>query len=163
MPETAVWSVVMAIYALWLSAAAEGLGTGWVSILDPAGVTTILDVPAEWTFVAAATPQVPSTPGTGGPATEVPEQVTIVLRGTPHTVAYRPGDTLLETARRGGLQAPYSCESGNCATCMAVLREGTATMRANDALRADEVASGWVLTCQAVPEGHSVTVEYEAL
>ena len=46
---------------------------------------------------------------------------------------------------------------------MAILREGGARMRANNALEPDEVAEGWILTCQAVPEGRSVTVEYEAL
>ena len=52
MPETLLWSVVMAIYALWLSAAAEGLGVGWVSILDARSVTAALSVPGEWQFVA---------------------------------------------------------------------------------------------------------------
>ncbi|MEX2302510.1 MAG: 5,6-dimethylbenzimidazole synthase [Bryobacterales bacterium] len=52
MPGTLLWSVVMAIYALWLAAAAEGLGVGWVSILDPKLVATTLAVPREWTFVA---------------------------------------------------------------------------------------------------------------
>ena len=80
-----------------------------------------------------------------------------------YSVAYQPGDTILETARRGGIAAPYSCEAGNCATCMALLRDGTATMRANNALTEDEIEEGWVLTCQALPKGRSVTVEYEAL
>jgi 5,6-dimethylbenzimidazole synthase len=52
MPATLLWSVVMAIYALWLAATAEGLGVGWVSILDPTLVTAKLAVPKEWTFVA---------------------------------------------------------------------------------------------------------------
>jgi hypothetical protein len=46
---------------------------------------------------------------------------------------------------------------------MAQLREGRATMRANNALEPDEVDDGWILTCQAVPEGPSITVEYEDL
>jgi 5,6-dimethylbenzimidazole synthase len=52
MPDTVLWSVVMAIYALWLAATAEGLGVGWVSILEPESVHATLDVPAQWTFVA---------------------------------------------------------------------------------------------------------------
>jgi 5,6-dimethylbenzimidazole synthase len=51
MPEMAEYSAVMAIHTLWLVARAEGLGLGWVSILDPAEVTRILDVPAEWIFL----------------------------------------------------------------------------------------------------------------
>jgi 3-ketosteroid 9alpha-monooxygenase subunit B len=94
---------------------------------------------------------------------EVPETVVIILKGATTDVAYQPGDTVLETARRGGLQPPFSCESGNCATCMALLHEGRATMRANNALTPEEVDEGWILTCQALPEGRAVKVEYESL
>jgi 5,6-dimethylbenzimidazole synthase len=52
MPETIRYSVVAAIQTLWLGARAEGLGVGWVSILDPVAVKTMLDLPAEWSFVA---------------------------------------------------------------------------------------------------------------
>jgi 5,6-dimethylbenzimidazole synthase len=52
MPETLRYSVVSAVQTLWLAARAEGLGMGWVSILDPAAVTRALDVPASWTLVA---------------------------------------------------------------------------------------------------------------
>ncbi|NKQ51480.1 ferredoxin--NADP reductase [Amycolatopsis sp. K13G38] len=109
--------------------------------------------------------------GDGGPAEdsagdgqrETPESVTIILNGKKQTVPYQPGDTVLETARRGGMQPPFSCEAGNCATCMGLLRAGSATMRANNALEPDEVAEGWILTCQALPEGpEPLTVEYEA-
>jgi hypothetical protein len=46
---------------------------------------------------------------------------------------------------------------------MAILREGSATMRVNNALTPEEVEEGWVLTCQALPVGATVTVEYEAM
>lgn len=51
MPETLDYSVVTAIHTLWLSARAEGLGLGWVSILDPARMCSILDVPESWAFI----------------------------------------------------------------------------------------------------------------
>ena len=51
MPETTAYSAVMAVYTIWLAARAEGLGLGWVSILDPAAVTAALEVPAAWTFI----------------------------------------------------------------------------------------------------------------
>lgn len=51
MPETIDYSAVMAVHTLWLAARAEGLGLGWVSILEPLQVATILDAPPEWTFV----------------------------------------------------------------------------------------------------------------
>lgn len=88
-------------------------------------------------------------------------KVTIELGGRREAVEHRPGTTLLQTARQLGLAAPYSCESGSCATCMARLVEGTASMFVNNALTDDEVAEGWVLTCQAVPTSPSVHVVYE--
>jgi 3-ketosteroid 9alpha-monooxygenase subunit B len=93
----------------------------------------------------------------------VPDEVTVTLGGKTVVVRYQPGDTLLETARRGGLRPPFSCEAGNCATCMAFLHEGSVRMRANNALTSDEVEEGWVLTCQSLPSGATVRVEYEAL
>ncbi|HEY8337553.1 MAG TPA: 5,6-dimethylbenzimidazole synthase [Tardiphaga sp.] len=51
MPEMADYSVVAAISTLWLAARAEGIGVGWVSILDPAAVVTALDVPADWRLI----------------------------------------------------------------------------------------------------------------
>jgi 5,6-dimethylbenzimidazole synthase len=51
MPETAEYSVVAAICTLWLAARAEGIGLGWVSILDPARIGEILDVPKDWIFI----------------------------------------------------------------------------------------------------------------
>ena len=52
MPETRRYSVVAAITQFWLAARAEGLGVGWVSILDPARLTRDLDVPAGWLLIA---------------------------------------------------------------------------------------------------------------
>ena len=95
------------------------------------------------------------------PTEEAGNEVTILLDRKTTTVAGRPGETILETARRGGLTPPFSCEAGNCGTCMAKLTEGTATMRVNDALMDDEVEDGYVLTCQAVPDAANVVVDYE--
>lgn len=51
MPETVDYSVVAAIMSLWLAARAEGVGVGWVSILDPAEIAVILDVPESWRLI----------------------------------------------------------------------------------------------------------------
>ncbi len=51
MPEMADYSVVAAMTAMWLAARAEGIGMGWVSILDPDRVKAILDVPQAWRFI----------------------------------------------------------------------------------------------------------------
>lgn len=51
MPETAEYSAVMAAFAMWLAARAQGIGMGWVSILDPGRMAEILDVPKDWRFI----------------------------------------------------------------------------------------------------------------
>jgi len=51
MPEMAEYSVVAAICTLWLAARAEGIGLGWVSILDPRHISVTLSVPEDWIFV----------------------------------------------------------------------------------------------------------------
>ncbi|GAA4825124.1 ferredoxin--NADP reductase [Streptomyces ziwulingensis] len=108
---------------------------------------------------ATAEPVVP----VRAPAAEsaAPGTVTVGLRGQHRTVPQRPGETLLQTARRAGFSPPFSCESGDCATCMGQLTAGEAKMRVNNALDAEEVAEGWVLTCQAEPTSGEVTVVYD--
>jgi ferredoxin-NADP reductase len=97
------------------------------------------------------------------PASEVTtEAVVIRLNRRGQQLAYRAGDTVLETARRGGLQPPFQCESGSCATCMAHLDEGSVRMRVNNALTPDEVEEGWILTCQSLPTSARVVVNYDA-
>ena len=90
------------------------------------------------------------------------ETLVVRLDRRKHVLRYQAGDTILEAARRGGLQPPFSCEAGSCATCMAHLDDGTAAMRVNNALAPEEVEEGWVLTCQAIPVTPQVTVNYDA-
>jgi ferredoxin-NADP reductase len=104
--------------------------------------------------VKAATPELAAAGKAAG-------TVTIHLDRKKVSVPQVAGETLLETARRAGLSPPFSCEAGNCGTCMALLTEGNATMRNNDVLEEDELADGYILTCQAVPDTTSVTVVYE--
>jgi ferredoxin len=87
--------------------------------------------------------------------------VTITIGGRTETIEQRGDATILQTARFGGLRVRTSCEAGHCATCMALVVEGRAEMKVNDALHADEVAEGWVLTCQAVPVTDVVRVVYD--
>jgi 5,6-dimethylbenzimidazole synthase len=51
MPEMIEYSAVMAMHTIWLAARAQGIGMGWVSILDPRVVAASLDVPADWKFI----------------------------------------------------------------------------------------------------------------
>ncbi len=105
----------------------------------------------------------PTDPDLGETADDAPGgvEVTIELGGRTAVAQYRHGTTLLQTARAVGMRPPFSCEAGNCASCMAKVVTGSALMRNNNALTPDEVAEGWVLTCQAVPTSPSVHVIYE--
>jgi 3-ketosteroid 9alpha-monooxygenase subunit B len=87
--------------------------------------------------------------------------VTIHLDRKKVSVPRVAGETLLESARRAGLSPPFSCEAGNCGTCIGKLTEGRATMRNNEVLEEDEIADGYILTCQGVPDSESITVVYE--
>jgi 3-ketosteroid 9alpha-monooxygenase subunit B len=91
----------------------------------------------------------------------VTEEVTIKMDRQIVTVPYRAGNTLLQTARMAGLRAPSSCETGSCGTCMAQVTEGSVRMLNNDALDDDEVADGWVVTCQSLPTSRTVSFVYE--
>jgi len=51
MPEMIEYSAVTAVHTIWLAARAQGIGMGWVSILDPAALAEILNVPPDWKFI----------------------------------------------------------------------------------------------------------------
>lgn len=102
--------------------------------------------------------KIAETPPPAGTGTE---EVAIVLDRRTTKMPYRAGNTVLQTARMAGLQAPSSCEIGSCGTCMARVVEGSVRMLNNDALTEEEVAEGWVVTCQSLPTSRTLKVIYE--
>lgn len=72
------------------------------------------------------------------------------------------GSTLLDAAMRAGADLPFSCKGGVCSTCKARVLEGTVQMEINYGLEPDEVAAGYVLTCQAHPTSQRVVVSFDA-
>lgn len=92
---------------------------------------------------------------------ETCENVTITCRKQKREAAYRAGDTLFDAARRMGLRPPCSCLAGTCGTCMARLVSGSATMKHDGVLTPEELAGGYILTCQALPTSRRVVVDYE--
>ena len=132
----------------------EGFMSVVTSALPGPGTVFIED------FDAAPQPHTDE-PAVSAEADETGGTITIHLDRKKAEVPRRANETLLESARRAGLSPPFSCEAGNCGTCMAKLSEGSATMKVNDALEPDEVEDGYVLTCQAIPDTPSVTVHYE--
>jgi ring-1,2-phenylacetyl-CoA epoxidase subunit PaaE len=89
-------------------------------------------------------------------------EVTVILDGRSSTLIVEPGVPVLDAAQRARPDLPFACKGGVCGTCRALLREGKARMRRNYALEPGEVAAGYVLTCQAMPESDSLVVDYDA-
>ena len=87
--------------------------------------------------------------------------VQVTLDGRTRKVEFN-GESILESAREAGLPAPFACKAGVCATCRARVTRGKVEMAVHYGLSADEVAAGYVLTCQSVPVGEGVAVDYDA-
>lgn len=89
-------------------------------------------------------------------------RITIVRDGLTRQVAFQPSDeSILAAAGRAGLDVPYSCRSGVCATCRAKLLEGRVRMDRNFALEQADLDAGFVLTCQAHPLTERVVVSFD--
>lgn len=73
------------------------------------------------------------------------------------------GENILDGAMQSGLELPFSCKGGVCATCKARVLEGTVDMDLNHALSQEEIDAGFVLTCQAHPISDSVVVDFDVI
>lgn len=89
-------------------------------------------------------------------------EVTIVLDGRTTTAAMPRGQSVLDGAAATRHDLPFACKGGVCGTCRAHVPTGEVDMRRNYALDDDEVARGYVLTCQSFPVGDTVTVDFDA-
>jgi ring-1,2-phenylacetyl-CoA epoxidase subunit PaaE len=88
--------------------------------------------------------------------------VTIVRDGLTRDVPFVASDeSILAAASRAGLDVPFSCKSGVCATCRAKLLHGQVRMDRNFALEKADLDAGFVLTCQAHPLTERVTVSFD--
>lgn len=89
-------------------------------------------------------------------------QITIRLDGTAFdfNLAYG-GENILDAALQQGADLPYACKGGVCCTCRAKLVEGKVDMEVNYALEADELANGFILTCQSHPRSEKVVVDFD--
>ncbi|MCX7892274.1 MAG: phenylacetate-CoA oxygenase/reductase subunit PaaK [Burkholderiales bacterium] len=89
-------------------------------------------------------------------------EVTVVQDGRRRTFAMeKNAAAILDAALAQGIELPYACKGGICATCRAKLLEGEVDMDANFALEDYEVARGFVLTCQSYPVTDRVTVDFD--
>ncbi|QNN64130.1 phenylacetate-CoA oxygenase/reductase subunit PaaK [Sphingomonas rhizophila] len=88
-------------------------------------------------------------------------RISVTLDGRTRRIEF-DGANILDSAREAGLPAPFACKAGVCATCRARVTAGKVEMAARYGLTDEEVAAGYVLTCQSVPVGEGVAVDYDA-
>jgi len=93
---------------------------------------------------------------------EAVSRVTVRLDGVSHEfdLPYE-GDSILDAALLQGADLPFACKGGVCCTCRARLLEGKVEMDVNYALEADELAAGFVLTCQSHPRSEKIIIDFD--
>ena len=87
--------------------------------------------------------------------------LSVVARGVRSEIDLDASTTVLEAGLAAGLELPFSCRDGVCATCRAHLDEGEVNMAANYALEPWELERGFVLTCQSRPISQRIVVDYD--
>lgn len=89
-------------------------------------------------------------------------QVTLIMDGHRQSFVMPPGsDNIVDAAAVHGIDLPYSCKGGVCATCRTFLREGRVRMHSNYALEPWEVDKGFVLACQSEPLSDAIVIDYD--
>ncbi|MFO0555865.1 MAG: ferredoxin--NADP reductase [Polyangiaceae bacterium] len=100
-------------------------------------------------------------PGEGGAAGSTePQNVEVVMHGDKHHLVVNPGTTILEAAQDAGVDMPFSCTVGGCASCRVKLVSGKVALGEPNCLDPDEKADGYILACVSKPLGPCV-VEVE--
>ncbi len=93
---------------------------------------------------------------------EVLATITVTMDGRRRSFPMSPSDpSVLDAAERAGLELPFSCRSGICATCRARITSGAAVMTHNIALERWETDAGFVLCCQARPTTATLDISYD--
>lgn len=93
------------------------------------------------------------------PDTEA-HQAMITIGDTTFSITAQYPETILDAAINQGIQLPYSCKAGRCASCIATCSKGKVWMAYNEVLTDDEVEKGRILVCQSYPIGGDVEIRY---
>ena len=87
--------------------------------------------------------------------------VKIRLDGKQYEIEVGKDEKILDVALEKGVDAPYSCRSAICSTCMAKLVSGEVDMEMNYVLTDQELEEGFIVTCQSKPLSDVVEIDYD--
>jgi ring-1,2-phenylacetyl-CoA epoxidase subunit PaaE len=87
--------------------------------------------------------------------------VRVLLDGETHEIQVPKEEFLLDSLLEQGIDAPYSCQGGSCSSCICKITEGSADMARNQVLTDSEIASGFVLSCQAKITSTTIAVDFD--
>jgi ring-1,2-phenylacetyl-CoA epoxidase subunit PaaE len=87
--------------------------------------------------------------------------VTVIMDGHKKTFAMSESDNIVDAAAAQGIELPFSCKGGVCATCRTHVRDGEVKMDTNYGLEPWEVEQGYVLACQSHPVSDKLTLDYD--
>ena len=99
---------------------------------------------------------------TGTSSSGTLSQVTVIMDGHQKTFEMpRAGTNIVDAAAEQGVELPYSCKGGVCATCRTHVQKGEVEMATNYGLEPWEVEKGFVLACQSTPVSDEVLLDYD--
>lgn len=103
------------------------------------------------------------TPAAIAPAHDAPHAEVVLIADGKQRVLRVPytGQAILDAGLAAGADLPYACKGGVCCTCRARVLEGEVRMDKNYTLEAQEMARGFVLTCQSHPVSDRVVISYD--
>lgn len=88
-------------------------------------------------------------------------EVTLTLNGVTKHIQWNKQIPLLDALLNAGVEAPYSCCSGRCGTCVCKLEEGEVRLKRNFVLSEAHIRQGLILTCVSVPISDSIKINYD--
>jgi ring-1,2-phenylacetyl-CoA epoxidase subunit PaaE len=119
-------------------------------------------MPENKVHVELFTSQTPAKPVVQSDEPKIEANVKIIMDGIEQELNIdSDGESILDAAYKSGLDVPFACKGGVCCTCKAKVLEGSVKMDVNYALEPEEVAKGYILTCQSHPTSEKVVVSFD--
>ena len=90
-------------------------------------------------------------------------KIELLIDGSKKSFLMSKNDDFIDKANQNGINVPYSCKNGMCATCRCKVSSGEAKMRKNYSLEEWEIKKGFVLSCQLIPLGKVISLDFDIM